>query len=72
MDDTMSWQPIETAPKDGADILVATTWSFCGEELSAVWVDFSIGLNEWPVYQGRIDIPLPPSHWMPLPAPPSA
>lgn len=63
------WQPIETAPKDGK-IFLAFEPSFgriilrFGEHAddgSALWEDT---LQEyWPHYQ--------PTHWMPLPDPPS-
>jgi hypothetical protein len=51
------WQPIETAPKDGTDILV---WE--GGSVGTVW--FSQVFGEW---LG----PYPDfTHWMPLPDPP--
>jgi hypothetical protein len=59
----MSWQPIETAPKDGTIILVADD------------VHGSVGLAEWDM--GRWYIPetdsnlwVSPTHWQPLPAAP--
>jgi hypothetical protein len=68
----MTWQPIETAPKDGADILifipdmqnypdnpriVSAFWGICG------WTDnAAVGCQTW----GN------PTHWMPLPEPPTA
>lgn len=68
------WQPIETAPKDGADILLAITFddgsetamtvaSWC--DVTARWRDAGdIGLG------GMCDVE--PTHWMPLPSGPSA
>ena len=64
----MTWQPIETAPR--------------GQHL-LLWVDVSIGpplVVQGCWYQdgsddGWIDhhgVPLPVSHWMPLPAPPQS
>jgi hypothetical protein len=51
------WQPIETAPQDGRDILVCYSWGTI-EMLS--WE----GEGLW-CHSCR-----PPTHWMPLPAPP--
>lgn len=61
---TQGWQPIETAPKDGTEILVYAP-GFCQTALwesytfSEGWVNDSSGnwLND-------------PTHWMPLPEPP--
>ena len=63
----MEWQPIETAPKDGAKILAyadgsmtVVYWLECGDnwELaeSGSWAES----GEWE-----------PTHWMPLPLPPA-
>lgn len=59
----MNWQPIETAPKDGKDVLVFThnglvRLAFYDKALGGVW-------SSWP---GRNQCT--PTHWMPLPAPP--
>jgi hypothetical protein len=73
----MGWQPIEAAPKDGSDVLVCEasgdmsiahflTWDGNG----AGWVglcrgeDASCDRDGYPVV-------LYPTHWMPLPAPPT-
>jgi hypothetical protein len=58
------WQPIETAPKDGTNVLVwcpyrripvAATW----QTAEFYWVE---------LYQGSVT----PTHWIPLPDPPAA
>ena len=66
-----NWQPIDSAPKDGTDLLVAITHSLGADEWEAIqWVDWQTDDTKWPIYQRRIDIPFPPTHWMPLPPPP--
>lgn len=68
---TMDWQPIETAPKDGTQILA--------------YAEGSRGLNyfsvaEWATAKDYAPrsvadwfwaYAIRPTHWMPLPAPPS-
>lgn len=56
------WQPIETAPKDGKDILIATQYG--------VRVGFWDHAREgvWSIWPGRAKATA--THWMPLPAPP--
>jgi len=67
----MEWKPIETAPKDGTDILVCVTHNLSADEWETMqWVDWQVPGMEWPVFTDRIDIPFQPTHWMPLPAPP--
>lgn len=70
----VGWQPIETAPKDGTDILVCVTHNLPDDEWETIqWVDWRRGDDVvWPRYWERIDIPFPPTHWMPLPEPPDA
>jgi hypothetical protein len=61
--EAMQWQPIQTAPKDGTDILV------CGHGVirTAQWSakDQTFRVNAYAFI--RID----PTHWMPLPDPPA-
>lgn len=71
----MKWQPIETAPKDGTEILLYEEWGVTigsyrtddnFPEGAPLWLDnsyddFSIGLASRPVSA---------THWMPLPLPP--
>lgn len=66
-----TWQPIETAPKDGTTVLVAF-WLWNDRKNGygyqvAEWCGDADG--EW---QTQEDVTLyPPTHWRPLPAPPS-
>ena len=63
------WQPIETSPKDGTDILVMT-----GETMHVVrWINIHGDFDYWAVddnkhgpftLRGKA-----PTHWMPLPEP---
>lgn len=79
MNEQMSeWQPIETAPKDGSQVLVwDQTEGVCTarfqshvEEWRASW-----GSEEWiqdgSVYDDAL-VARKPTHWMPLPAPPKS
>ncbi len=66
------WQPIETAPKDGTEILVCITYNLPDDEWETVqWVD-GWRSGKWFRYHDKIYIPFPPTHWMPLPPPPAA
>ena len=59
---THGWRPIETAPKDGTNILVYSK----GRIISACW---SIAMEDWAeVLHGYTMFP--PTHWQPLPKPP--
>ena len=68
----MDWQPIETAPKDGTEILV---WNEVSGPYRTAYQD---RINEyegrWPMgFCGRIGVWFPsPTHWMPLPKPPNS
>lgn len=62
----MDWQPIETAPKDGTVILIG---AHLGIDIG-LWADW---LNGWiDEAQSGYHDPNWPTHWMPLPNPPSA
>lgn len=67
------WQPIETAPRDGSEILlwVGRAWNgrlpfvgsyWFGNETKGFW------MNEF--YNGGQVPNFAPTHWRPLPAPP--
>lgn len=56
------WQPIETAPKDKADIILA----FDGISAPGHWIG-----DEWWWFSSGEEGPCDPTHWMPLPEPPT-
>lgn len=73
------WQPIETAPKDGTEVLLGGVSTPFANGVNPAWVD--IGSFEERGYCGscwyssatdrdgdRLDCD--PTHWMPLPEPP--
>lgn len=71
-----AWQPIETAPRDGTEVLVCRRYedghaeyavAYCYEDDDG-WRD--IGDIGWAGMQGGPDNQ--PTHWMPLPTPPEA
>lgn len=74
----MEWQPIETAPKDGTAILVFPPSSSAMQASIAKWDEDKYANKPIP-YWRRMDAlgkktfsrSLPPTHWMPLPPPPS-
>jgi hypothetical protein len=80
----MNWQTIDTAPKDGSPILVYTptdgvvvSWWFIGAYVgrdgivdgwySGTHDDSPRAYHDYPMLPSEI-----PTHWMPLPEPPSA
>lgn len=77
------WQPIETAPKDGTEVLVgvdiATVWivrnaSFVRED---DWVPRGGCGDGWWAYNNSVTQEMlegiyEPTHWMPLPEPPES
>lgn len=69
VEDKNQWQPIETAPK-GRNIVLASIRDFM---IATVY--WSTSLQTWMNATVGIDIPLrideQPTHWMPLPAPPT-
>lgn len=56
----MTWQPIETAPKDGEYILIGMHFGHRFYVQSSFWI-----ASEWAGWDYR-----KPTHWMPLPEPP--
>lgn len=65
----MSWQPIRTAPQDGTDVLVfgldAGKYPMFAAAHFEDWYE-----PEW-ITCDASKVEFSPSHWMPLPAPPS-
>lgn len=58
----MDWQPISTAPKDGAELLL---WTGVKQIVGFYFED---DFGEWVgLYTGR---QIFPTHWQPLPPPP--
>lgn len=60
----MSWQPIETAPKDGTEIILAGQFRN-GQKWDIRSGFYSMSRSKWP-YVGESY----PTHWMPLPEAP--
>lgn len=76
----MEWHPIETAPKDGTVVLVfPPTWKGKGRTASvAKWDDDKYAKKPRPYWSrddalGQVTASrnTPPTHWMPMPPPPS-
>lgn len=66
----VGWQSIETAPVH-ASILVCVTHNLGPDEWETVqWVDSCDQDGRWMTYPRLIEIPFPPTLWMPLPAAP--
>ena len=62
------WRPIETAPKDGTQVLLARSDGIVGcgrwEDVRGVY----LWVGEWS--SDTKDVGLKPTRWMPLPEPP--
>lgn len=77
------WQPIENAPKDGTDVLVVNTKWLIGVPAYFVSKEYLMreyGSADWmeggwyPSHKFHFDLPevvLQPTHWQPLPPPPT-
>jgi hypothetical protein len=71
----MTWQPIETAPKDGSLIVLADYSGFRERGKDGMWIATGCWLApESDLEKGRwwdrIEYLYTPTHWMPLPEPP--
>ena len=76
-----NWKPIDTAPKDGTEILICQAYNAEGRVMdekshalfthrAAWWKEENEGEGEWIVYNSVPDEQPPffePSHWMPVP-----
>lgn len=67
----MDWQPIESAPKDGV-VLVGGHWPVVENEWLSGQSWWNIGTCTDVGVYGSWDDRISPTHWMPLPEPPSA
>ena len=72
----LAWQPIETAPKDGTRVLAFVPGENGGPRILN-WCSDAEWLHGWEDERGVIlkDHPSSsgaPTHWMPLPPPPSS
>lgn len=68
-----SWLPIDSAPKDGTEVLVWACMTIYAKKLSASDADKScIWVARWDAgcWLSVDDCRLSPTHWMPLPPPP--
>lgn len=66
----LSWQPIETAPKDGT-IFIAYRPNFKESIVSEVSEDYWFEADDFiPAGWANSSEISPPTHWMPLPQPP--
>lgn len=63
----MDWQPIETAPKDWRRVLGCIG---SGDGRVVVEMEYDRRLGEWHRPMG-CGVAITPTHWMPLPGPPS-
>lgn len=74
---TAGWQPIETAPRDGTDILVSggthgnerISCEFHGAKFSGVAIAYWDDQDKW--FSGGDCDYYYPTYWMPLPTPPT-
>jgi hypothetical protein len=63
------WLPIESAPRDGTVV-----WAFNGEQDRMKWIqgaDYALWIYEEEVMSNIDPDPHQPTHWMPLPPPPT-
>lgn len=70
------WRPIETAPRDGRLLMLACVgkWTGVGRVTASVvqgnsWFQGGVDVIAWE--PSNRDVRDTPTHWMPLPAPPT-
>lgn len=68
---TMTWQPIETAPKDGTRILCYFPDESAFKILTVVWGYYGWRLDPDGGTEFEFPIEGKPTHWTPLPEKPS-
>ena len=64
-----AWQPIETAPRDGAEV-----WAFNGKQARMKWIEggyFALWVWADELLADADPNPEQPTHWQPLPAAPA-
>lgn len=62
------WQPIETAPKDGTRIVLATSdTAYAGRWAESQYIGMWWMSGDYVAAFSKMN---PPTHWMPLPQPP--
>ncbi len=69
--DARQWQPIETAPKDGTELIVyGSTGHYGTNNANCIFACFHRG--QWRTLIKGHALKPAPTHWMPLPTPPEA
>lgn len=66
----IDWQPVDTAPQDGREILMAYGVGV-GDVAPPMVVSWDILAAAWVLPGIRISIDTPGTHWRPLPPPPT-
>ena len=64
------WQPIETAPKDGTDILLVVRYGNLNKTRLGAWRQQRPGEFAWLQHHTFDHFAGEVTHWMPLPDPP--
>lgn len=66
------WQPIETAPRDGSEILIIAGTAYSPKARVGWWVGSGFAFLSRPdeFWSVGVKIMLEATHWQPLPAPP--